>query len=76
MFLLVPVLKVLFDAVVHYMSSFSVAFATAYKAVCYVTDRPLCVSVYENTGKSSQTCIWRVAWQTDRLSVIGQRAVK
>jgi hypothetical protein len=33
MFLLVPVLKVLSDAVVHYMSSFSVAFATTYKTV-------------------------------------------
>jgi hypothetical protein len=50
-FLLVPVLKGLSDAVVHYMSSFSVAFATPYKAIYYVTDRPLCVSVYENTGK-------------------------
>lgn len=40
MFRLVPVLKVLSDAVVHYMSSFSVAFATTYKAVYYVTDGP------------------------------------
>jgi hypothetical protein len=33
------------------MSSFSVAFATTYKAVYNVTDCPLCVSVYDNTGK-------------------------
>ena len=43
MFLLVPVLGVSIDAVVHYMSGFSFAFATTYKAIYDVTDRPLCL---------------------------------